>query len=258
MDQPQRDEHDSDEEAIDRAPLTYESVPRLRIMHLMLWTLFTAVFMTASQAIRTLQREPENFSNFMDVSGVFYGMMVGAVMTGMAVLISNRFNKGAPLCLQPGHWLVVIQAFAYTLIIPVWGLSTAWAAYGGTFVFLPYGLINLGEACGYGLAAKNSSIKRWKVFFTLLTLLMVGQGLTYLGLPFGWLSHGLWSLSISTMLLVGIILCSVLLFVVWRDKRVWQDKREHLGRDWVHWTGIYCFWASYLINFAWTLSVSFM
>ena len=85
MDQRELEEQESAEDSTAAASSVAKVVPRLRIAHLLLWTLFSALFLTISQGIRTLENEPDSFSSMMDASGVLYGIIFGIVMTGAVV-----------------------------------------------------------------------------------------------------------------------------------------------------------------------------
>ena len=87
-------------------------VPRFRIAHLLLWTLCTALYLSASQLIRSLSTELSVFDNLMDVSGVFAGTVIGAAIAGTGVLIYSRLQYGPPLCFHPGT-LVITHFYLY-------------------------------------------------------------------------------------------------------------------------------------------------
>ena len=94
------------------SPFAPVQTPRLSILHLMLWTLCSALCLALMRAIYALQSAgPRSFVAIQDASSVMQGMIAGAVLAGSLVLLRTRFRSGPPMLRQPGHWLLFVSAF---------------------------------------------------------------------------------------------------------------------------------------------------
>lgn len=252
MENPESQPNDVPASLVAESASQSKSVSRMRIAHLLGWTFSSAIFLTMWQGLRSLEGEPQgSFSGIMDVAGVLYGVLVGAVLTGSAVLIAARIHQGPPLCWQPGHWMVAILALAYVLNLAAWALGTITVSYKGEPAFLLYGAIVLVEAFFYALACRRNVLKRWKWFFALISILLVGQGLAWVGFSTNVIDIWIWTFHSVILPFKGIVLS------VWLLVLVCLDRREKLDRDWIHWTGVATYWGTYLLNVGWEIAVSY-
>ena len=79
-----------------KTPFASIRTPRLSVLHLMLWTLCSAVYLTLIRAVYLLQEMPDDYAAIQQSSSVFYGMIGGAVLTGAVVLGHARLRYGHP------------------------------------------------------------------------------------------------------------------------------------------------------------------
>jgi len=222
-----------------QAELPFASVetPRLRILHLMLWTLCSAVYLTLIRAIYALQGDmPNRYVAIQHASSVVRGIITGAVLTGAIVLVSTRVRTGPPMLRQPGHWLLFISAILNLIQLPLLILVLLLQdfASSGTFHYLIYGVVFLFPPIAYSVAARHSRARRWKILFVALAAVSLTYFLYFLSVALsidGRFGYGV-SIFASIPTWGSLLLAAAVLVVSLAD---WMAGRRY---DWLHWTGV--------------------
>lgn len=242
--------HASPAEADPVAAETATAIPRLSIVHLMLWALCTALYLAWRRLLGSLVQFPE-----VDIPALPTGQLIvnyasaalragawGAVLTGALVLMRRRLRVGSPLAFQPGHWLLIGYALLTVTHMPLdlfATLSLPSELASGKGVAIPNGINDsqlfrvfsrsvplVVSLAVYGLAFRRNVSPWWKTVFGALAVAGVLQPIIFhLGLYFilplqlpQWLH--------SVMLPIGII--AVCLWETALGRR----------RDWLHWSGV--------------------
>ena len=238
-------------------PFAPAQTPRLSILHLMLWTLCSAVHLTLYRAINDLQRNrPADPSGILDASKVISAIVFGAVLTGSIVLVHTRVRSGPPMLRQPGHWLLFIravQSLLYTLLM-VGMLFLQWEAIWPSWGMLLSATFMTASTVGYGLAVWHQRNLRWRLLFLLLAVLSMAHAVPFLALAVGQASGSFggmssWALSLLSMRRwAGMSLVGAIVAVSIGELFV------GLRRDWLHWTGIATAVAGTLVSLMWMVA----
>jgi len=218
------------------SPFAAVQTPRLSILHLMLWTLCSAIYLTLIRAIYALQGDmPSGYAAIRDASSVIQGIITGAVFGGTIVLVSTRVRSGPPMLRHPGHWFLFISAILDLIYLPfaISLLLLKDSGLIGTSYFVIYGVIFLFPPIAYVFAAHHNRARRWKVLFVGLAVVALAQCLDFVGIGLSAVRPGSWFGILSeirswgTLLLAGAVLAVSVVDLVAGQRR-----------DWLHWTGV--------------------
>ena len=217
-------------------PEPVSPVPRLGIVHIMLWTALSATQVTVLRWIYSLQDWPEDVAVMQRASGVVNAIIVGAQLTGAIVLVHARLRgRTTRLLTQPGHWLLMIQGTFALLSICMYTLITVLlvgmneSPVSNIFMVF-YGMLFLGTTLAYVIAACFTRQWRWKAAFLAIAVLAALQGATYLIA----MAFSMYLYASSTMMAAyGRIAVSI-----WIIGLAGWDIARSERRDWLHWAGI--------------------
>ncbi len=231
--------------------------PRLGIIHLMAWTLGSALILALQRAL-----DQKNGAAFANMQFAYHAVAAlsafarGAALGGLLLWVKRKLLGGAPFPVAPGHWLLLIggvlaaiEALGYGIMVTVqrWQerdflnlnayLTLQWIVYlMGTVLLL--------------LAYYFSRHTHWRVVFGG----MAGMEFLLLGLAvvaliqvatsrFGW--GGIWLFYLGRIL----ITLNGLLAIV----GVIGDGISRTRRDWLHWTGLATCLSSVVLTWLWAL-----
>lgn len=228
-------------------------VPRVSILHLLLWTLCSSVYLAISRAEMIEQNWlPESVSTLQGIYGVLQSASTGAILAGAIILVSGKVRRGWPVAGQPGHWLLLVNAAILVCHLPLRMLTLS----DSQTVFLAYlrlyALLLLGSAGAYFMALRQASTLRWKFMFGCLIVAAVAQSGAYVafGTPIE-LASPFWIellFAASANFFPAAPLIVVIVLELWGHER----------RDWLHWTGIVTFLADVFVAAVWLAGVALL
>ncbi len=210
-------------------PFARSPTPKLGIVHLLLWTLCTAIYLTLSRTFRALRHDlPDEFVSILRVMDVLQGAVIGAVLAGAIVLAYSRVRHQSSVRRHPGHWLLLIEAAGTTIYLALELLFLLVGQFGRAAYqqLMLYGLIKLLSGVADVFAGYRSETLRWKLAFGVMAVLDVSQGLSFFTAMFLPIHQS------RLLLSAWIVVVSIL------------DLRVHQRRDWLHWTGVATYVAS--------------
>lgn len=219
---------------------------RLGIMHLMLWTLCSAVYLTAMRGIHTLMSDMEGvYATHQEASSLAQGIVSGAVLAGALSMTLARVRRGPPLLCQPGHWLLLVAAI-FTLIIMatmIVLLTLDQQIFSSHWYFFVLGAEFLIPPLGYAIAAKCEQTLRWRILFAILATLTLTQSLFYIGIGLsGGVIHPMissWFGIATSLWMLGTPILALMILLVSIVERIGRQRR-----DWLHWLGVITFTAT--------------
>lgn len=238
------------------SPFAVERTPRLSILHLMLWTLCSAVYLTLIRAIYSLQGDmPSGYATIQDASSVLQGIITGAVFAGAIVLVSTRARIGPPMLRHPGHWFLVISALVHLIYVPVLFVSMLlMGRFGmGRSLLWIYGLVFVIPLIAYSVAARRDRTYRWKVLFVALAVMALAQCIHLGAIGFVAGRIGSWFVVLSAISSWGSLLLAGAVVAV-----SIVDLVAGLRRDWLHWTGVVTHVAASSIALLWMVGSWFI
>ena len=245
-----------EDQASPPAETSARRVPRLRIVHFLMWTLVTALYLTANESIRSLDKDSSKYDQIVDVTGAIGGIAIGAVSVAAAVLLQARLRQGPPLCSQPGHWLSLIISLSALCWLPLLAVCELMKNYGIALFFVFSGVVSLAQAAAYLSATICQQSRRWIWFFFLAAGARMCQAAEQLTMWTGEFRIGFIWLLLSLPQLLEITLCP------WLFTALYLDRRAGLARDWVHWCGVVAYLVLVVpdlvleaLVFAWFVSV---
>jgi hypothetical protein len=209
--------------------------PRLSILHLMLWMLCSAVYLTLIRAVLFLQEPPDNFAAIQRTTSVFQGVITGGVLTGAMVLGHARYRFGPPLLWHPGHWLLLVDAALTVVWWPLFFISAALERlfFEDGALLLFSGAVYLAQAIAYFIAIGHNKPFRWRILFGAMALLWLLRGLVFVGFSSGHQPLVDWSMRLWAIPTWGhFFVAAWTVFVSAWDLMAGQR------RDWLHWTGV--------------------
>lgn len=216
--------------------LAAAKTPQLSILHLMLWTLCSAVYLTLIRAFQAVQGDAFwGSSMFKEVSGMIGGIAMGAVISGAIVLVFTRIRSGPPLLRQPGHWLIFVPAILGLIHLPlnIWFLLVKGEIFMSSLYLLIYGVMNLFPMIAYALATLYNRGLSWKLVFIGLAVVALSQSLVFFTLYLHVNIFDAWKGLLNTIPNWGqLLLVAAVLVVSTVDLAAGQR------RDWLHWTGV--------------------
>jgi hypothetical protein len=229
-------ERETSVEAQFEPALAAAAAPRLSVLHLMLWTLCSAVHFSLLRAIYAMQGDVGvgSVETIQQTSGLMHSVIAGAVIAGAIALVSARVRGVSPLLRQPGHWLLFVAAIMALISLPLvyLMLRTSGAVYSAKF-FLAFGVVFLFPPIAFAFAANSSRTRHWRALFFAMLLVAMSQSSLYFGF---WLSSGksgFWMAVVSAIPTWGnLMLATAMMFVSIVELKTGPP------RDWLHWTGV--------------------
>ena len=211
--------------------------PRLGIIHIMLWTLGSAMILAIYRALAEFGSMPVEARAMWYVMQTGYSVVYGAALASVILFGYRRVTKGAPFPVLPGHWLLLIQGVVFTIGFA--GHMAMWVAQQWVDNFIPamYGLAQW-LANGVAVLLLVAAILRlddfsyWRRYFwASLVLHAIRATAGMMGTTWRtWLV----AFSLQRWLYgLGAIVLAIWLLVV-----VVRDWRRGARRDWLHWTGV--------------------
>jgi hypothetical protein len=212
--------------------LAAAAAPRLSVMHLMLWTLCSAVYFALLRAIYAIQGDASlsSVETIQQTSGLMASIIAGAAITGTIALVSARVRGTPPLLRHPGHWLLLTSAITGVVTIPLVFLllRTNDANYN-----LAFGVVLLFPSIAFAFAARSSPARHWRALFFAMALVALPQSMFYFGI---WLSSGNVGYAMAVLLAIAnwgnLMLATAMVFVSIVELKTGPP------RDWLHWTGV--------------------
>lgn len=230
-----------DEEAPTPPPAPPNDFPRLTILHLMAWTVATAVAFLPYQVQRESLKQSSAEVNqlmqsvMMAVFMVGYGVMSGVYLFVAAATIYWK-RRGVTAPLQPGHWLAFEGAISWMLSMAMWitiALTSDASSRGymwTSLLRLAFGLVLLVWFLRLAIKSKESAAWRWMYVIVAVTplgqlLLPVLYALFFRFGPGGGQVAAM-MLSQGLLAALGAALLVLAMFGDWRRK---------IHRHWSHW-----------------------
>ena len=232
---------------------------RLSILHLLLWTLGSAVILAFFRALSSRQDGlPDDKAWVLPIYHLGYSLTLGAQVGSVPLFVMRRVSGQGGFPAQPGHWLLLIEGVSALLMFAGYGLFVL----GGgqfdpsrTYLFFALQIPNL-TACtvGYGLAcAATTKSSPWRIALGICALVhglqcllfAVSAMASYSARQQGpWL--GIWEIPQSCL---GLTLGTSILTASLAD---WRSNAQ---RDILAWAGIGAFVANLVLPFAYQLIV---
>ena len=248
-------EEDTQDELLDSSVFTIVSdepqAPRLRIAHLMLWMLCSAVFLTMIDH-QWSDADTSTIEDFIrDAANIIQGILCGALLAALSVVLYARYRNGTSGLRHPGHWyLLIVTVDQFVIVFLDFEILFD---YFFDWVLLGYLMIDVFAVVGYFLAVKSVAQQAWKVVFSFSLLA-----------SFSYLISSLDSYFLESVLLGEhywdpflIIACVELLFCPWILMVAIIDKRNGVQRDWLHWVGLICYVFKVVLYLMWQIPALF-
>jgi hypothetical protein len=232
--------------------------PPLRILHLMGWITAAAVLVRIGMVFDAARADvpPAEERVFFWVLRFNYTVFTAACMVGGGILLMG-WMRGVRGRLQPGHWLVVVNALSAGLsymiflahlalmntVFQPWEDEYSYFTFMWGFAFLS--LVQL--LLWYAAARRTSDGTRWNVFFGTVSAVF---GIRLLFCVLDVLTYANWTYRSGAYF--SVVLGVILLIVVARDRR------RGPPRDWLHWLGVVaavCYSLNALAWIVWRLFV---
>lgn len=212
--------------------------PRLGIIHIMLWTLGSAMILAMYRALVDLAGMPEQARAQWYVLQIGYSIAYGAALAGVILFAYRRLTKGAPFPVMPGHWLLLTWGVVFVVgsvgHVARWAVRF-WLDSYPTVMFV-YGfaqwLTHMAAALMLLVAILCvKDLAYWRVY---LWASLVFQGILanmgLIGMPAATM--------VSYMLQRWIYGLGAIVLVIWLLATLARDRRRGIRRDWLHWTGV--------------------
>lgn len=225
--------------------------PPLSISHLMLWTLGSAIILSANRTLFQQEMPTESLRVVEVVRSIVMSILYGINLAALLVFLSRAIRWNGPLPREPGHWLLfnggiaaIVSFLLYALFL--WNRGGDWNITDrklGLYYFIVYGIqFCLWLAAIVGLAGRRALL--WQLLFAYQIVICgiaaaIGAwmlwestgdslGMSLGGPGFGWF---LWWSQIQPWVeyvptCVGI--CGLALWEFCRRER----------RDWLHYAGV--------------------
>ena len=207
--------------------------PQLSILHLMLWTFCSAVYLSLMRAVFSIQGElPDEYAGIQGATSVIQGIFTGAVLMGALVLVSTRVRSGPPMLRQPGHWLLFVSALFNLTCLPfiLSAMLLQNSHLDGTVLVMPALIaLYLVPTIAHVFAAAHQRLRRWKIVFIALAVTGLVQCFAYAAI-YGFNS---WIGILFTIHSLGNLLIPVAVLVL-----SIIDLAAGRRYDWLHWTGV--------------------
>lgn len=153
--------------------------PRLGVAHLLMWTLGSALMFSVHPLTGATSGQPITAGR--GVVYLFYGLVYGAALAGLALPLVRRWRGGVPFPVQPGHWLLVTNGLIALLLCASIVLLQTPADMGRQLASLGWQMTLHAAATGppaviylWGAIAVRGG-RRWAVVLAVLGLLHLFQ-----------------------------------------------------------------------------------
>jgi hypothetical protein len=212
----------------------------------MLWTLCSAACLSLLRNYYSNDSLPPQYATFLRATSVVYGVISGAILAGMLVVVYTRYRFGPPCIQHPGHWLLLISGIVTLVYLPLYFLAESTVrAERPIFAFVLFRIVPyLAVTCGYFWAARATRLNRWRNLFWAMTLIRLLTCLSELG---GFIQVAYFS-RWAMWTLVAIPLGGDLVLGGWLFVVAVLDRKAGQRRDWLHWTGVATFLATVIVR----------
>ena len=211
--------------------------PRLGIIHIMLWTLGSAMILAVYRALVDFANMPEQARVQWYVLQIGYSTVYGAALASVFLFAYRRLAKGAAFPVLPGHWLLLAQGIVFTVSFAG---HVAASVIRNRFDSLSPAIYGLGQWSAHSVAVvvvlvaiiRLNDFAYWRVYFwASLVHQAIRSSVCLVGvLP------GTWYFVFLLQRWIYAIGATVL--VIWLLIVVARDWRRAVRRDWLHWTGV--------------------
>jgi hypothetical protein len=216
-------------------------LPRLQVIHLMLWMAATAVAFLPYQLQRRAQSQispgAEELTQSVSATavGVASGMAAGAYLFVSAALWYWR-RQGRAFRLQPGHWFAFEGVGEWAMAAGLWLilLNSEGSSYGLLpWLMIPRLIVGLGFfACFLWLALRSQEPARWRWTFAATALTPVAAWfLTMVAAFTGLLRGRMTAFMIPNVAAAGLLALILVMAMA-------GDARNKTDRHWSHWLSI--------------------
>jgi hypothetical protein len=220
------------------APVKSSNLPPLRIHHILVATAVTAVYLSFAQALK--QNDIGGFSSFVaSGTGLMYAISTPLAVTAVGFGLYWKL-RGIRFFHQPGHWLLVTQAFeVWIILLAALALINRSAAEGillGRFVGLFFFVLDLAViAIDLWAAWRVADTSWWRLMFVFKALMILDMFAIQFVLRTS--PHLYAYANLATDMLVFALLVSA----------ACADRLSRRQRDWPHWFGVFTSVAVYAV-----------
>jgi hypothetical protein len=236
------------------------SPPRIRlsILHLMLWTVGSAIILACFRMLsRPPDEQPSEVARLQPFYHLAYSLTLGAQVGSVLLFAVRRLNRQGGFPAQPGHWLLLVEGVSATLMLAGYGLFLLCfdAEPDNIYLFFALQIPNVSAcAIGYGLAfTRTATASPWRLALATIAMVYGIQICLYaisawtLSSPqSGGTWYGIWEVpqnclgvTLGLTVLVGSL----------------ADWRNHAERDILHWAGIATFVGNIVVQFLYQMFV---
>jgi hypothetical protein len=210
-------------------------IPRLSILHLMVWTGISAAMMALLQLPSEAANRLSSFESAYRIGMAIYG---GVVVSGLVLWIAWR-RRGIPFPTEPGEWLLVVQgAIMLVAIAAIYVANQDPAA----MLVLAIGVFLTIAGIGVVPVSYYRQSTLWRVFFGALAL-AYALPLVSLAIAFTGVFILVAVLGFAFLGITGLV---AVLFVV----ALISDLSHRTVRGWPHWAGVISFFLFGLFHVA--------
>lgn len=225
---------------------------RLSILHLMLWTVGSALILASFRALSSPIAElPKEMAQLQPFYHLAYSLTLGAQVGSVLLFAVRRLNRQGGFPEQPGHWLLLVEGISAMLMFAGYGVFLLGFDADAANVYLFYALqIPNVLACsiGYGLAfTRTTTGTPWRlslgtiaVIYCIQVCLYVASAMTLSWQVSGGSWYRIWELPqncLGLTLAVAVLAGSL------------ADWRNHAQRDLLHWAGVATFISNIVVQF---------
>lgn len=202
------------------------NAPRLRIVHLMLWTACAASLIALGE-LSAPTGLPEEMVLAFRLRIALMSIWSGLAVAGTITLLAQATRGSDTSFRYSGHWLLC----RYAVVACGTALATMLARIGAEGLYFLPGLAGAAILLAALFAVSNSGI--WKVYLAYAAACQVANSVLYAALTYEWFSPAEELLKGFSLLSAASSLGSVLLLVI-----AMQEWRRGLLRNWLHTAGI--------------------
>lgn len=231
---------------------------RLSILHLMLWTLGSALILACFRALGSPSEElPKEIAELQPFYHLAYSLTLGAQVGSVLLFAVRRLNRQFGFPAQPGHWLLLVEGISAMLMLAGYGLFLLCfdAESANVYLFFALQIPNvMASAIGYGLAFTRTALDSpWRPSLGTIAVIYCLQMCLYavsacmLSWPMnGGTWHRIWELPQNCLgLALGVAVLG----------GSFADWRNHAERDFLHWAGIVTFVGNIIVQFLYQMFV---
>ena len=204
--------------------------PKISILDLMVWTLFSALFLALFDSDELEGAVKVAF----DAQQVAYGIVAGAQLAALMAIVrwyyrSNR--DGLAIRLDPGHWLLLTPVpWLATLVVGAIAGQSVHRIAVENWISWVYPVCAILSAIVWARAVARTK-GGWRLLYWLLVAHAILQTVPRLliAIEIGWSLVGIVGMVASALRLGLVVLLLVLLFT---------ERRSGLSRSWMHYAGV--------------------